>query len=178
MLFSTYLRERQQSGELDFNADDTIVVAPDYGRAASAARLAALLNITSISAEKTRISDTKVYINESVIKQIEGFRKAIIYDDEIATGGSVFRLSEMLTSSGIEAIYLICTHGLFVRNALERITSIPQVKEIITTDTVPIPPEKQSPMVKVLSVAPVIGEAIRRNYRRQSIGTLFDFGEG
>ena len=178
MLFTTYLRERQRNGELAFNANDTLVVAPDYGRAASAARLASLLNITSISAEKTRLTDTKVFISESVIKQIEGFRKAIIYDDEIATGGSVIRLCEMLTTCGIEAIYIICTHGLFVRNALERITSIPQVKEIITTDTVPIPPEKRSSMIKILSVAPVFAEAIRRNYHRQSIGSLFDFGEG
>ena len=146
-------------------------------RRPAAARLAELLNLPSISAEKTRLSDTEVHIGELINKQVQGFRRAIIYDDEIATGGSVIRLSEHLIASQVEEIYLVCTHGLFFGNALERLHAIPQIKKIITTDTVPIPPEKQSPDLVILSVAPLIAEAIHHNYCRHSIGTLFDYGE-
>jgi len=174
-LFVNYLRELKTS--LNFDANDTVIVAPDYGRAGSAARLAELLGLPSISAEKTRLSDTEVRIGEMISKQVQGFRRAIIYDDEIATGGSVIRLSEQLIASQVEEIFLVCTHGLFFGNALERLHALPQVKKIITTDTVPIPPEKRSPEMVILSVAPLIAEAIHHNYCRISIGTLFDYGE-
>ncbi|MBN2147940.1 MAG: ribose-phosphate pyrophosphokinase [Anaerolineales bacterium] len=176
-LFLNYLRERTQVTGITFNANDTIVVAPDYGRAGSATRFASLLSLPAISAEKNRISDTEVHIGELVLKQVEGFQRAIVYDDEIATGGSVIHLSNLLAQGGIKEIILICTHGLFLNGALQRILKIPQVTEIITTDTVPIPAEYLSPQLKVLSVGPVIGEAIYRNYTRQSIGNLFDFGD-
>gem|GEM_PF-1769494 len=116
-------------------------------------------------------------ISELILKQVEGFQRAIVYDDEIATGGSVIRLSNLLVRGGVKEIFLICTHGLFLNHALQRLQEIPQIQEIITTDTVPIPPRKRIPQLKVLSVGPVIGEAIYRNYTRQSIGNLFDFSE-
>ena len=160
-----------------FDPQDTIVVAPDYGRAGSAARLAGQLGLPSISAEKTRITDTRVRIGELLSKQVVGFKRAVIYDDEIATGGSVIELCKTLAASGLEEIYLVCTHGLFIGDALQRIEETPYIKEIVTTDTVPIPPEKRRPNVVVLSVAPIFGEAIRRNYARQSVGDLFAFWE-
>lgn len=177
MLFATHLLELQDTGELILDASDTIVVAPDYGRAGSAARLANQLNLASIAAEKTRISDKDVHISEMITKQVEGFKRVIIYDDEIATGGSVIKLCKLLMKGQVEDIIIICTHGIFINNALERIFSIPQISSIITTDTVPVPREKLSSKLTVLSVAPVIGDAIWRNYTRQSIGNLFDYGD-
>jgi len=174
-IFVSYLREIQQVEK--FNHTNTIVVAPDYGRAGSAARLAHHFNIPSISAEKTRISDTKVEIGDLIAKQVVGFRRVIIYDDEIATGGSVITLCRYLVNSGIEDIYTVCTHGLFFGDALDQLLSIPQISHIITTDTVPIPAQKRPKNLTVLSVAPLIADAIFRNYTRQSIGPLFDFGE-
>jgi ribose-phosphate pyrophosphokinase len=170
-----FLHELQQ--EVQFNGANTIVVAPDYGRAGSAARLAHQFNLSSISAEKTRINDTTVQIGDLITKQVAGFERAIIYDDEIATGGSVITLSKFLVNSGIEDIFTICTHGLFFNTALAQLKSIPQITHIITTDTVPIPMEKRIPNLTVLSVAPLIADAIYRNYTRQSIGPLFDFGD-
>ncbi|RPI34961.1 MAG: ribose-phosphate pyrophosphokinase [Chloroflexota bacterium] len=170
-MFVAHLRDQ------GFQPQDTVVVAPDYGRAGSAARLAAQLGLPSISAEKTRISDTEVRIGELIVKQVLGFRRVIVYDDEIATGGSVIELCKFLVESGVDEIWLVCTHGLFISDALDRISKIPQVKSIITTDTVPIPPEKRLPNMVVLSVASVFGEALRRNYLRQSIGDLFAFWE-
>ncbi len=154
---------------------DSIVVAPDYGRAGSAGRVAAQLGLKSISAEKKRISDTEVLVGELIGKQVAGFRRALIYDDEIATGGSVVNLCHRLVENGVEELIIICTHGLFINNALERIVAIPQVVEIVTTNTVPIPQEKRAPNMVVLSVAAVFGEAIRRNITHQSIGDLFAF---
>jgi len=170
-LFTDYLAGRE------FDPEETVVVSPDMGRAESAARFAANLKLPVATASKTRISDTKVEIGGLIRRQVRGFREALVYDDEIATGGSVVGLSKMLVESGIERIRLICTHGLFLGNALERMASIPQIEEIVTTDTVYIPPEKQPPNMHILSVAPIIGEAIYRNYTHQSINELFSFGD-
>ena len=74
-------------------------------------------------------------------------------------------------------MWVACTHGVFVRGGLEKLAAIPQITEVVTTDTVNIPTEKRHPKLHILSVAHVFGEAIRRNYLRQSIGDLFVFGE-
>ncbi len=174
-IFVNHLHELQEVEK--FDGTNTIVVAPDYGRAGSAARLAHHFNLSSISAEKTRLSDTTVQIGDLIGKQVAGFTRAIIYDDEIATGGSVITLSRYLVNSGINEIYTVCTHGLFFGNALSQLLAIPQITHIITTDTVPIPAYKRPKNLTVLSVAPLIADAIFRNYTRQSIGPLFDFGD-
>lgn len=174
-LFVSHLHELQITEK--FNENNTVVVAPDYGRAGSAARLAHHFNLSSISAEKTRLSDTTVRIGDLINKQVAGFERAIIFDDEIATGGSVITLSRMLLKGGIKQIYTICTHGLFFGDALPQLLSIPEITHIITTDTVPIPKEKRTAKMEILSVAPLIADAIHRNYTRQSIGPLFDFAD-
>lgn len=112
------------------------------------------------------------------MRQVAGYQHALVYDDEIATGATVLELSRLLTESGIQNISLICTHGLFTGNAIEKITAIPEIKEIVTTNTVPIQSEKQPPCLKILSVAPIFGEAIWRNYNHQSIGDLYSFFDG
>jgi ribose-phosphate pyrophosphokinase len=129
------------------------------------------------TADKARVSDTEVVIRGLVGKQVKGFKQALIYDDEIATGGSVVELSKVLITNGVEHITVICTHGLFVGPSLERLAAIPQIKEIVCTDTVPVPPEKRLPNMTVLSVAPIFGEAILRNYLRESLSGLFAYAE-
>lgn len=160
--------------EKGYTKADTIVVAPDVGRAKSAARFADNLdNLPFAAANKTRKSDTEVLIDKSIGKQVKGFRRALIYDDEVATGTSVVELCHMLVKNGIKDIAVICTHGLFIGDALKRLLAIPQIGQIVTTDTVP-PPKKRPKQLLILSVASVFGEAIRRNYLHQSIGDLFD----
>jgi ribose-phosphate pyrophosphokinase len=156
---------------------DTIVVAPDMGHAKSAARFAKNLGLPIAAGNKERLSDTQVQISGIVGQQIYGCKRAIIFDDEIATGGSIIAMSQLLLEQGIQEIRVACTHGVFVRGALERLAAIPKITEIVTTDTVSIAPEKRHPKLCVLSVAPVFGEAIRRNYLHESIGDLFVFGE-
>jgi ribose-phosphate pyrophosphokinase len=155
----------------------TVVVAPDMGSAKPAALFAKGLKLPVAAGNKERLSDTRVTISGLVGRPVQGFRKAIIYDDEIATGGSALELSRILIEQGIQEIWVACTHGVFVHGGLEKLAAVPQITEIVTTDTVYIPPEKRHPKLHLLSVAPVFGDAIRRNYLRESIGDLFIYGE-
>jgi ribose-phosphate pyrophosphokinase len=154
----------------------TVVVAPDMGSARSAALFARGLDLPVAAGNKERLSDTKVIISGLVGRPVQGFRKAIIYDDEIATGGSIMELSRILIEQGIQEIWVACTHGVFVHGGLEKLAALPQITEIVTTDTIFIPAEKRHPKLHLLSVAPVFGDAIRRNYLRESIGNLFIYG--
>jgi ribose-phosphate pyrophosphokinase len=163
-----------QTRELD--PKKTIVVAPDMGRATAATRFAELLKLPVAAAEKRRISDKKVKISRSILRQVKDYRHALVYDDEIATGTSVLELSEILLDGTIKKIDLICTHGLFTDNALVKIGRIPEINEIVTTNTVPIPMKKRPANLTVLSVGSVFSKAILHNYLHQSIGDLFTFG--
>ncbi len=168
-VFKDYFRER------DFS--DAIVVAPDVGHIKSAARFAEDLGVPVAAGNKERLSDTQVRITGLVGHHVQGYRRALIYDDEIATGSSVIELCKLLMDSGIERMAVVCTHGVFVGRALGRLTAIPQITEIVTTDTVYIPSNTRPPHLHVVSVAPIFGEAIRRNYLHRSIGDLFVFGQ-
>lgn len=156
---------------------DHIVVAPDMGSAKSAARFAKSLSLPIAAGNKERISDTQVKISGLVGNQVRGHKHALIYDDEIATGGSIDELSRVLVNEGVEDITVVCTHGVFTRGGLERLTAIPQISEIIATDTVYTPPKKRHPKLTVLSVAPVFANAIYNNLHHESINELFVFGE-
>lgn len=154
----------------------SIVVAPDGGRVRSAARFAHGLSLPVAAATKTRVSDTEVVIT-GLIGEVKGCRRALIYDDEIASGASVVAVAQLLAHQGVEEIIAVCTHGVFSGRALERLAAVPQIQRIVTTDTVALPESNRVPQLVVLSVAPLFGEAIRRNYLRESIGDLFTFWE-
>jgi ribose-phosphate pyrophosphokinase len=156
---------------------DAILVTPDMGQAKSAARFAKVLDLPMAAGNKERVSDTEVAIRGLVGNQVRGHKRALIYDDEIATGGSIHELSRMLIEEGIEEILVICTHGVFTRGGLERLADVPEISEIITTDTVYIPPERRHPKLKILSVAPIFADAIRHNLYRESLNELFVFGQ-
>jgi ribose-phosphate pyrophosphokinase len=169
-IFKRYFEKRDLS--------ETIIVAPDIGVAKSAARFARNLALPVAAGNKERLSDTEVRVSGIVGDQVRDCKRALIYDDEIATGGSIIEVSRLLLEQGIEEIWVACTHGVFVRDGLEKLAAVPQITEIVTTDTVNIPLKKRHPKLHVLSVAHIFGEAIRRNYLQKSIGNLFVFGEG
>jgi ribose-phosphate pyrophosphokinase len=168
-VFRHYFQQRDLS--------ETIIISPDVGQAKSATRFARDLGLPVAAGNKERISDTEVRINGIIGQPLHGCKRALIYEDEIATGGTLLEISRVLIAAGIQEIWVSCTHGVFVRDGLEKLTAMPQITEIVTTDTVPIPPEKRHPKLHILSVASIFGEAIRHNYMRQSIGSLFAFGE-
>ncbi len=168
-VFRRYFQQRDLSS--------TIVVAPDMGHAKSAAQFAKDLGLPVAAGDKERVSDTEVRIRGLVGHQIHGYKRALMYDDEVATGGSILEMCRLLVEQGIQDVWVACTHGVFVRGGLEKLVAVPQITEIVTTDTVHIPSEKHHPKLHTLSVASVFGEAIRLNYLRQSIGDLFVFGD-
>lgn len=168
-LFIRYVKEH------NLDTDKTVVISPDMGRAKPAARFAKLLGLQIATAQKHRVSDTEVDYNDTLDRQVEGFQKALVYDDEISTGTTVIELTKRLISFGIHEIAAICTHGIFAGDALQRFNDLPQITSIVTTDTVPM--RKKLAKLKVLSVAPVFGEAIWRNLNRLSIGDLFSGSE-
>lgn len=167
-VFQEYFTQRDLS--------NTVVVAPDLGQAKHATRFATYLQVPVAAGIKERISDTKVQLT-GFVGNLEGKKRALVYDDEIATGGSVVEISNLLVERGIKDIWVVCTHGVFTRGGLERLAAIPEITEIVTTDTVYIPEERRGPKLRVLSVAPVFGEAIRRNSLHMSLGDLFVFGD-
>ena len=173
-LTARHIFQRHFEGRDDSNI---IVVAPDVGHAKSAGRFASNLGLPVAAGNKERVSDTEVRITGLVGRQVEGFQRALIYDDEIATGSSVVEMCQLLIKHGIQEISVVCTHGVFVGGALKRLAKIPEITEIVTSDTVHIPKEKRNPSLSVLSVAPIFGEAIRRNYLRKSLEDLFVYGE-
>jgi ribose-phosphate pyrophosphokinase len=168
-VFGKYLENRDMSG--------MIIVSPDMGQAKSAARFAKSLDLPVAAGNKERVSDMEVRINGLVGNQVKGHKRALIYDDEIATGGSIAELTRLLIAEGVEDILVMCTHGVFTRGGLEKLAAIPQISEIVTTDTVDIPMDKRHPKLTVLSVADIFADSIRHNFNRQSIGDLFVFGE-
>lgn len=170
-LFAGYFLPRQ------FSPQDTIVVAPDMGSSKASARFADMLGLGMAAANKTRLDDQHVQISGNIGRQVRGFRRALIHDDEIATGGTIAELAKLLVDFGIEEIYVICTHGLFLGDAIERLAAIPEIVEIVTTDTVAIEGQTRLPNMVTLSTAPVFAAAIEQNFRRRSIGELFDFGD-
>ncbi len=156
---------------------DTILVTPDIGQGKSVMRFAAQLGLPMSFGNKERVSDTKVIISGLTGASARGHKRALIYDDEIATGGSVVELCRILVEQGIEEIWVSCTPGVFTGKAFEKLASVPQITEIITTDTVYIPPEKRPANLRIVPVAPLFGEAIKCNYFHQSIGNLFTYAK-
>jgi len=159
----------QHFQQLDLS--DTSVVVPDIGNAKRASRFARALGLPVVAGNKERVADDRVEIH-GLIGDIST-RRAIIYDDEIATGGSVMAVIKILLDLGLSELYIACTHGLFSGPAVARLASVPQLRQIVCTNTVP--QRNSLPNLKVLSVAPVFGEAIRRNLSGESLAPLFAY---
>ncbi len=152
----------------------TVVISPDAGHAKSAARFAHMLELPVLAAEKERISDSEVRISGLFGEQIRHYQRALVYDDEISTGGSTVGICQELVKNGVREIIPICTHGVFSGKSLEHLGKIPEIVEIVTTDTVPAPRHSSIP-ITTLTIIPIFGEAIWRNQTRQSIGGLFSY---
>ena len=107
----------------------------------------------------------------NVIGEVRG-KRAIIVDDEIETAGTLVEIVRALEREGVTEMYACATHGVLSDPAFERIRES-SLREVVITDSVPLPASKRSPKLTVLSVAPLIGEAIKRIHRGESVGALF-----
>ena len=150
---------------------DTVVVSPDLGNAKAATQFARLLGLPVAAGSKQRLSDDHVVI-DAIVGDVDG-KNAIILDDEIATGGSVIELLDRLREHDIGRMSLACTHGLFTGTALERLTAQPDLSEIVTTDTVPLPAVTVPSKLTVCSVAPLFADAISRIHLGESVSSMF-----
>jgi ribose-phosphate pyrophosphokinase len=151
---------------------NSVVVSPDLGNAKQAAALARMLGLPVAAGAKERHSDMSVTIS-SIIGEVAG-RDVIVLDDEIARGTTTMELLAVLREREARAVHIACTHGLFSDGALERIAAVPEVEEIVCTNTVAIPADGSVPKLKVISIAPALAEAIRRIHEGESVSALFD----
>jgi ribose-phosphate pyrophosphokinase len=164
-VFASYFRDRDLS--------DTTVVTPDIGHAKRGAELARQLGLPMAAVSKKRVDDTTV-VTDGLIGEIRG-SKVIMLDDEIAVGTSMITAVKLLRKFGVTEATLVCTHGIFCGPAIENLQAMPEIKEIVTTNTVPIPPEKRIPCMRVLSVAALFADAIRRIHSGETMQPLFDY---
>jgi ribose-phosphate pyrophosphokinase len=149
---------------------DTVVVSPDLGNAKTATLFARLLGLPVAAGSKQRLSDDQVVI-DAIVGDVAG-KRAIVLDDEIATGGSIVELLDRLKDVGCTEASVTCTHGLFAGHAVERLSTHPMISEVVTTDTVPGP--DGWPDLQVRSVAGLFAEAISRIHYGRSVSSLFE----
>ncbi|MFC8732531.1 ribose-phosphate diphosphokinase [Luteimicrobium sp. NPDC057192] len=149
---------------------DTVVVSPDFGNAKTANQLARLLGLPVAAGSKRRLGDDTVVI-DTIVGDVAG-KRAIILDDEIATGGSIVELLDRLAAEGAREVSVATTHGLFTGKAHERLRDHPMIREVVVTDTVP--QVSDWPELTVLTVADLFAEAMRRIHEGESISGMFD----
>lgn len=154
----------------DFNS--LVVVATDIGISKRARDLAAKLNAPLAIMEKRRIGNDDQTETLNVIGEVSG-RVALTVDDEIDTAGSLANTVDTLIDRGAKEVYACCTHPVFSSRAIPRMAECP-VKEIVVTDSLPIKDSKKLGKITVLSIAPLLGEAIHRIHTGLSIGAMFE----
>lgn len=151
---------------------DAVIVTADLGFAKKGRNFAAKLNTPMAFVEKRRVGNDASSEVLTVIGDVAD-KNVIIVDDEISTGGSIQNTVQIVKENGARDVYVSCSHPVFAPPAIERLRALP-VKEIVTTNTLPIPPEKILPNLKILSVGPLLGEVIRRVHEGRSVGELFN----
>ena len=150
---------------------DGVVVSPDLGSAKRARTAAAMLDLPLAVAEKRRTGNDDCAETLQLIGSVAG-RDVLIMDDEIDTAGTVCGVAQMLRDEGAQTINVAATHGLFSPPALERLSRSP-IASVVTTDTLPTLEGSPDGLFKKVSVAPLLGEAIRRIHEGESVGALF-----
>lgn len=154
---------------------DPVVVATDLGFAKKGRNYALDLDLPIAFIEKRRTGNSANAEALTLIGDVKD-RDVIIVDDEVDTGGSIAQAVGVVKNSGAHDIYLAFIHPIFSRDAAQRLAELP-IKHMITTDTVSIPENKLKPLherLTVLSIAPMIGEVIRRAHEGRSVGEMFN----
>lgn len=149
---------------------NTVVVSPDVGGVARARALAEHLHTPIAIIAKRRPEPNKVEIME-IIGNVAG-KVCVMIDDMFDTGGTIVHGAEALVERGAAEIHACCTHPVLSGNAVERLNCSP-LRSVVITDTIPLPEHKRSPKIKVLSVAPLLADAIMRIHEDSSVSELF-----
>lgn len=157
-----YFREKD-IGNLTF-------LAPDVGSVKMARAYAKRLDADLAITDKRRPAPDQAEV-VNVIGDVKG-RNVVIIDDMISTGGSMKNAALAAKERGAKDVYAACTHAVFCGDAMENLSSA-DLKEIVVTDTVPNDPARMLPNIEILSVAPLLGEAVRRIHEERSLSSLF-----
>ncbi|MGA0275979.1 MAG: ribose-phosphate diphosphokinase, partial [Dehalococcoidia bacterium] len=123
--------------------------------------------------EKRRLGNEDRVESLNVIGQVKG-HPVVLFDDEISTGGTMVAAADAIMAAGATEIYAVATHGVLPDDAAQRLAEVSHIKEFVITDTVPLHEHKVNSKIKVISVAPLLGEAIRRIHEGRSVGELFN----
>jgi len=153
------------------NIENCVVVATDVGDEKRARDMAVRLDMPLAIIEKRRIGNTDRTEAVNVIGDVKD-RNVLILDDEIDTGGTITEAVRVLREQGCRDVYVSCYHPILSGPAVDRLRKA-DVREIVVTDSVPVPPEKQLPNMKIIPIAPQFGDAIGRIHSGQSVGALF-----
>ena len=151
---------------------EATVVTTDLGFAKGGRNYAEALGFSLAFVEKRRVGNATGREALTLIGSVDG-RDVLIVDDLVDTAGSVQQAVEVVREHGARDIYLAFTHAVLSPPAIERLGKL-DIKEIVTTDTIPIPPEKRLPNMTILTVAELLGEVIVRSHEGRSVGELFN----
>ena len=151
--------------------DDIVIVSPDHGGVTRARKMADRLKAPIAIIDKRRPRPNVAEVM-NIVGNIEG-KTAILIDDIIDTAGTITLAANALKENGAKEVYACCTHPVLSGPAIERIQNS-NIKELVITNTIALPEEKQIDKIVNLSVASLIGEAIIRVHEEQSVSTLFD----
>ena len=154
------------------DVSDLVAVAADIGATKRARDVASRLGVPLAIMEKRRLGNNDKTETLNVIGEVDK-KIALIVDDEIDTAGSLMGVTNTLLDRGAREVYACCTHPIFSGPAVDRISSS-RLKKIVTTTTVPPRDGKLTDKVVYLSIAPLLGEAIRRIHTGQSVGAMFE----
>ncbi len=152
--------------------ENLVVATADLGFAKKGRNFAAKLGTPLAFVEKRRRGDDPRAVATTVIGNVEG-KDVVLVDDEVLTGGSMCEAVTIVKEHGARDVYLSFTHPLLASPSIDRLRELP-IKEIVTTNTVEIPPEKRLPNMTILSVAPLLAEVILRAHEGRSVGELFN----
>jgi ribose-phosphate pyrophosphokinase len=164
-VLANYFVEKKLNGNL-------VVVATDIGISKRARDLAERLNAPLAIMEKRRVGNADRTETLNVIGDVAG-KMALTLDDEIDTAGSLVNVVTTLKERGVRGVYSCCTHPVLSGPAIQRISACP-VQEVVVTDTIPLGSNKKIDKIKVLSMAPLLGEAIHRIHTGMSVGAMFE----
>ncbi|MDP8242478.1 MAG: ribose-phosphate pyrophosphokinase [Candidatus Hinthialibacter antarcticus] len=150
---------------------NTVVVAPDAGSAKRAEKYAMLLELPLAIVDKRRIGNQDQAVAKHIIGDVEG-KRALIFDDEISTGGSLVNTAEILAEQGVTDIRAGVIHPVLCGDAIKRIQES-NISEVVVTNSIPVEGEKAIDKIKVLSVGKMIAKAISRIHNGESVSVLF-----
>lgn len=158
---------------LELGLKDPVVAATDIGISKKARYFGDAISAPLAIVEKRRLGNEDRVESLNVIGNVEG-HPVVLFDDEISTGGTMIAAAEAIVEAGATDIYAVATHGVLPGDASHRLAEVPHIKEFVITDTVPLSEDKVNSKIKVISVAPLLGEAIRRIHEGRSVGALFN----